>query len=738
MLTEVMFHPDLPKSRPEVFSKCLPEIWGGIECTVNRLRDGYRDQLEESGHYNRENDIEEFARLGLKAIRYPILWELHQPEADKEINWSLTSQRLDQLRKHGITVIAGLLHHGSGPSFTRLDDEQFPEKLATYARLVAKEFPWIEYYTPVNEPLTTARFSGLYGIWYPHLSTDKDFALMLLNQMKGTVLAMQEIRKINPHAKLIQTEDLGKVYSTPLLKYQAEFENHRRWLGFDLLSGKVNKEHPLWQYLHYAGISDEQLQFLIDNPCAPDLIGFNYYITSERWLDENTSIYPEHCAGGNGKHVYSDVEAIRIHMNESSGFKNLIREAWQRFEIPVAITEVHLSCFREEQLRWLKEIWDHCCELIAEGIPVKAITSWALLGSFDWNSLLTRKDGFYEPGVFDVRNNQPRPTALAKMVKAFATTGHFDHPLLDQEGWWHRQERFYNPVIDIETNLQKKRNSAPILIIGKNGTLARAFSIISDQRCIPSIALSRSDIDLRNEESIQEVIDKYKPWALINCAGYVMVDEAETQKGECYFLNAVAPLRLASYCKRAGIPFLSFSSDLVFNGDKQSPYTEADSVKPLNVYGSSKALAEVEVLKEYPSSLIIRTSAFFGPWDQYNFPFQVLKSSKSGTIIEAADDVIVSPTYVPDLVHAALDLLIDEASGIWHLSNTGNTSWASLASEVLSRGKADQSQLIVKRGEEMGWKAKRPSFSALKSERGWQLPNLDDALNRFFRDAAVA
>ena len=698
----------------------------------------YRDQLEESGHYNRENDIEEFAGLGLKAIRYPIIWERHQPERGKAIDWSWTSQRLDQLRKHGITVIAGLLHHGSGPAFTQLDDEEFPGKLAEYAGLVAKKFPWIEYYTPVNEPLTTARFSGLYGIWYPHLSSDRDFALMLLNQIKGTVLAIQEIRKINPDAKLIQTEDLGKVYSTPLLKYQAEFENYRRWLGFDLLCGKVNKDHPLWHYLHYAGVNDDQLQFFLDNPCPPDIIGFNYYITSERWLDENTSLYPGHPIGGNGRHIYSDVEAVRIQKNEPSGFSCLIKEAWERFKIPIAITEVHLSCFREEQLRWVKEIWDKSCQLIAAGIPIKAITSWALLGSFDWNSLLTCKNGFYEPGVFDVRNNQPRPTALAKMIKAYAATGQYNHPLLEQEGWWQRQERFFHPVVDMEKNSHKKKNKSPVLIIGKNGTLARAFSIISDQRYISSYALSRSEIDLKDEESIGEVIDHYKPWAIVNCAGYVLVDEAETNRGECYFLNSAVPLRLACYCKKYGIPFLSFSSDLVFGGDKQSPYTEGDSVKPLNVYGSSKALAESEVLKEYPESLIIRTSAFFGPWDQHNFPFHVLKSARSGTIIEAAEDVIVSPTYVPDLVHSALDLLIDEASGIWHLSNNGNISWASLATEVLSRGNADQSQLIIKKGEEMGWKAKRPSFSALKSERGLSLPALGDALNRFFRETAVA
>jgi dTDP-4-dehydrorhamnose reductase len=147
------------------------------------------------------------ADLGIKKIRFPILWEKHQPELNTQIDWSWTQKQVDSLRDKGVDVIAGLLHHGSGPSFTNLLDDDFPYLFAQYAKEVAQKFPWIEYYTPVNEPLTTARFSGLYGIWYPHAKDAKSFMLMLLNQMKAVVLAMREIKKINPKAKLVQTED---------------------------------------------------------------------------------------------------------------------------------------------------------------------------------------------------------------------------------------------------------------------------------------------------------------------------------------------------------------------------------------------------------------------------------------------------------------------------------------------------------------------------------------------------
>src|SRR4051812_12675041 len=144
---------------------CNPEIWGGIECTINRVNDAYFDQLDYAGHYERDSDIEVLAGLGVKKLRYPLLWERHQPRKNMAIDWSWTENRLRQIRSHQIEVIAGLVHHGSGPAFTSMIDRNFPQYLADYARQVAEKFPWIEYYTPVNEPLTTARFSGLYGLW---------------------------------------------------------------------------------------------------------------------------------------------------------------------------------------------------------------------------------------------------------------------------------------------------------------------------------------------------------------------------------------------------------------------------------------------------------------------------------------------------------------------------------------------------------------------------------------------
>lgn len=711
------------------------EIWGGIECSLNRVYDRYIDQLELSGHYERGfEDIKRFADLGIKALRYPVLWEKHAAEKDTEIDWTYSEARLAQLSQAGISPIAGLVHHGSGPAYADFFDGSFAEGLAAYASQVAEKFPWVEYYTPVNEPLTTARFCGLYGHWYPHKNTPLDFLTILLAECKGTVLAMQAIRKINPQAKLVQTEDLGKTHSTHRLRYQADFENKRRWLSFDLLCGKVDENHRLWGYLMWAGLKKEDLVFFTENPCPPDIIGINHYVTSERWLDERTEKFPPHYIGGNGKDVYTDVEAVRVGKNE--GPEVIFKEAWERFKMPIAVTEVHLHCSREEQLRWFSHVYNAVSNLKEQGADMRAVTAWALLGSFEWCNLLTRIDGKYEPGLFDVRSVEPRATALTKLVRSLANINDYDHPVLQEDGWWQRPIAItYN--LDEETISSKEKNKAfvrPLVIIGKTGTLGKAFSRICGYRAIHHVVLGREDVNISDIADIERMINEYKPWAIINTAGYVRVDEAEKEVENCFLINSVAPKHLSAACNKYGIQFVTYSSDLVFDGKKNNPYLESDVVSPLNIYGQSKAMAEQNVLHNAPGALIIRTSAFFGPWDQYNFVHHALKSLKNQQTFSAPKDVIISPTYVPDLVHTSLDLLIDEASGIWNISNKGSISWAMLASEVAQRSGYDPKYFIPVTLSEMNFTASRPVYSVLDTEKGFELPTLDHALDMFFRE----
>ncbi|WP_207432859.1 dTDP-4-dehydrorhamnose reductase [Sabulibacter ruber] len=717
------------------------ELWGGVECTVNRVGKQYFDQLLQSGHAHRITDLDLFADLGLKKIRYPVLWESVAPEHPEQYNWTWATERLNRLRELNIDPIVGLLHHGSGPRYTSLVDEEFPQKFAQYARAVAQQFPWVTYYTPINEPLTTARFSALYGLWYPHAKDDLSFVKALLNQVNATRLAMKAIREINPNAKLIQTDDLGYSHSTPALQYQADFENNRRWLSWDLLCGKVDQQHPLWGYLLKAKVPESVLLELVADPCPPDVIGVNYYVTSERYLDERIIDYPWHTHGSNHKERYADVEAVRVQSANPLGAQKILEQVCDRYDIPVAITEAHLCCTREEQMRWFAEVWDSASLLRKQGKNILAVTAWTLLGAYDWNSLLTHNNGHYEIGVFDLRGGVPAQTAVSRFLSGLATDQE-RHPLLKIDGWWKRACRSVYPplsecpeVWDLSVNQQKKQENPsvqPLLITGATGTLGRAFARVCDIRGIPYVLLSRQEMDISDAASVEKVLQKYRPWALVNTAGYVRVDEAEREPEACYRENALGPAVLAKACAASQVALVTFSSDLVFDGEKGAPYLEEDLPNPLNVYGSSKTLAEEHLLKTMPEALIIRTSAFFGPWDEHNFVYQALRAISQQKVFQAAADAVITPTYVPDLVNATLDLLIDGESGIWHLANQGNCTWAELAELAAKLAGLEASPWLKPVPQEtMQWLAARPAYSVLGTGKRAILPTLEDALNRY-------
>jgi dTDP-4-dehydrorhamnose reductase len=732
--------------RPQTPHLAPLELWAGVECTVNRVRDSFFDQLEMNGHARRREDLDLFASLGVRSVRYPVLWERTAPDGLKSADWSWADERLTRLRELGVNPIVGLLHHGSGPRSTNLVDTNFPEGLAAYARAVAARFPWVTHYTPVNEPLTTARFSGLYGHWYPHRQDDLSFARALLNQCRAVVLAMRAIREINPQAKLVQTEDLGKTFSTRRLAYQAEFENERRWLSFDLLTGRLTRGRLMWWYLRSIGVAEAELDWFENNACPPDILGVNHYLTSERFLDERLERYPARTHGGNGRDAYADVEAVRVCAEGTAGPRSLMREAWQRYQLPLVVTEAHLGCTREEQLRWLKEVWDGAQSLRLEGADVRAVTAWSLLGAYDWNSLLTRSDGHYEPGVFDLRAPRPRPTALARMLRDLASGEEHNHPVLDAPGWWRRLDRLCYPPVNrrphgVSTALQgismKGKSARPLLITGATGTLGRAFARICEVRGLSYRLLSRREMDIADADSVERALLEYEPWAIVNTAGYVSVDEAETDIERCMRENTAGPKILAEACAPAGVKLVAFSSDLVFDGHSSSPYVESSGIAPLNVYGRSKAEMEREVLGALPSALVIRTSAFFGPWDEYNFVTIALRALSSGQRFHAADDALVSPTYVPDLVHAALDLLIDSEEGIWHLANEGAVTWADFARGAARMAGLNPGLIEACSTRSLSFAALRPSYSVLRSERGNLLPTLDNALARYVQEHEV-
>lgn len=705
------------------------EWWGGVECTVNRVGDRWFDQLVWSGHDRRPDDLDRFAALGITALRYPVLWERLAPSRLDEVDWRWTDERLHRLRALNLRPIAGLVHHGSGPRYTSLLDPEFPAKLASFAGAVARRYPWLRDFTPVNEPLTTARFSALYGHWYPHLTSERAFVRALVNQLRGIVLSMRSIRAVIPDARLVQTEDCGKTFGDEGAQAQVAHDNHRRWLTYDLLTGSVTSGHPFYPHLRSAGFTDDDEAFFRDHVCPPDVVGLNYYLTSDRFLDTRIERYPPRYIGGNGSLAYADVEAVRGHAGGIVGYEQHLLEAWSRYRRPVALTEVHLACTREEQMRWLAEAWHGALQAREKGAEVRAVTAWALLGAYNWDSLVTVDADHYEPGAFDIRSPSPRATAVAELIKTAATSPERISPLANATGWWRRPDRMIHGAHRGRTTTVSP--GRPLLTIGATGTLGRAFHHIAVLRGLPSLLLGRSDIDITDATVIDSAIRRLQPWAVINAAGFVRVDDAERDAESCFRINAGGAANLAAACRRRGLPLVTYSSDLVFDGAKGAPYDESDVPHPLNVYGASKLDAEQHTLTLLPEALVIRTSAFFGPWDDHNFLAHLFQALDRGRTFLAAGDAVVSPTYVPDLVNASLDLLIDGERGIWHVANQGAISWYEFAvAAAASSGRATDRIVAVPLTEVSG-PAPRPAFSALTSCRGRLLRSTLSALDAF-------
>jgi dTDP-4-dehydrorhamnose reductase len=688
------------------------ELWAGAECTVNRVGDVYFDQLRRTGSHGRLEDLERLKDLGVRALRFPVLWERVAPEPLAKPDFSWSDVRLERLRELGIRPIVGLLHHGSGPSYTSLCDPAFTEKLQTYARLVAERYPWVEDYTPVNEPLTTARFSCLYGHWYPHRRDTRSFLFSLLNQIQGTAAAMRAIRSVNPHARLVQTEDAGSTFSTAALRRQANYENLRRWLSFDLLFGKVDRWHPLREHLESEGLSAIALDELVDEPCAPAMLGMNHYLTSDRFLDERLECYPACSWGGNQEQKYADVEAVRVLSTGVRDQAAVLSEAWERYRTPLALTEVHLGCSREQQLRWFAQAWRGAKQSRERGVDVRAVTLWSVFGSIDWSSLVTRELGHYEVGAYDVRGPEPRKTALADLATELGRSGAARHPVLTGKGWWQESGRVLyhregKPSVSSAAE-ESGPEPSPLLVIG-DGPLASRLRASCERRGLAFQAVSPAA-----ELSPNQIRD---PWAVVLAITPLLGEN----------LKALLA-RLRPWLSE--LPVLAFSSDLVFDGRTERPYVESDRAR-MSLDGRRWIAWEAQLSALVKRPLVIRSGPLLDPEGDRDALAYTLGQVERGALVRLPAEEQISPAYVPHLLDASLDLLIDGERGVWHLGSCSVCSPLQLARVAAERAALPTNRLVPGNAKLCGLSRGRYSRRALSSERGWPMPELDRALAEY-------
>ncbi len=407
------------------------EYWASPEPTIARVRaDVYRDQRRETGHYQRLGDIERLASLGITATRYPVLWESVAPTHPSDRNYAWEDERLRELERFSIEPIVTLMHHGSGPSYTSLSDPAFPELFADYAEATARRYPHVARWTPLNEPLTTARFSTLYGVWYPNERSDAAFGRAIVNETLAYLLAVRRIRRIVPAARFMLTEDLQNfVAGDARARDYARHKHERSFLSIELAAGLVTPAHAMWEYLtRVCDISTRTLERIRRLAARPDVVGWNYYPNSERYLStrpdgsfENRSL----------------IDCLDVNLDP----KPLLREASRRLNLPFAISEVHVHGTDRDRAHWLIERHGDVNVLRNEGVDIGAFGAWAAFGLVDWNSLLRERNDAIEDGLFACRPDGGVPELMlaGDVFRSFRRRSAVSVP---GRGWWDRRDDY--------------------------------------------------------------------------------------------------------------------------------------------------------------------------------------------------------------------------------------------------------------------------------------------------------
>lgn len=262
-----------------------------------------------------------------------------------------------------------------------------------------------------------------------------------------------------------------------------------------------------------------------------------------------------------------------------------------------------------------------------------------------------------------------------------------------------------------------------IAVTGANGQLGAELCRRLGNDAVP---LTRPGFDLVDGAGVVQTLCDLRPDAVINAAAYTAVDLAESEPDVCRQVNAQAVQYVAEACRRLDCPLVQLSTDYVFGADvsRREPYREADPTGPLSVYGRSKLEGESHAAT-WPKHFIVRTCGLYGKPSfadrPRNFVEKMLSLARDRTELQIVADQHCTPTYVPHLAEAILFLIQTEDYGIFHVTNTGSTTWHNFASEIF-RILNNPIHLARTTSAHFNSSAQRPAYSALDTAKYHNLP----------------
>lgn len=273
-----------------------------------------------------------------------------------------------------------------------------------------------------------------------------------------------------------------------------------------------------------------------------------------------------------------------------------------------------------------------------------------------------------------------------------------------------------------------------ILVTGVKGQLGYDVVHEGESRGLEMFGTDVDNMDITDAGQVKQVIEDYKPDAVIHCAAYTAVDAAEDNQELCRKINVDGTRNIAEVCKAMDIPMMYFSTDYIFNGQGENFWKEDDEKQPLNVYGRTKYEGELAVQELIQKYFILRISWVFGV-NGNNFIKTMLRLGKERGAVGVVSDQIGSPTYTYDLAKLVIDMIQTDKYGAYHVTNDGLCSWYEFACEIFKQAGLDVKVTPLTTAEYPA-KAARPFNSRMSKDKlvnaGFEmLPEWQDALKRY-------
>jgi len=362
-----------------------------------------QDELAKTKHYERwREDFQLLQELGIEYLRYgaPYYTAHTGPE---RYDWSFTDETFGALKTQKVTPIADLCHFGVPDWIGNFQNSDWPRLFAEYAQAFARRFPWVRFYTPVNEIFIAATFSAQLGWWNERLKSDQAFVNALKHLCKANVLAMHAILKERPDAIFVQSESTQYFHPEgPKCEDAARRYNEKRFLSLDLTYGH-HLNATIYEYLLDNGMTrDEYHWFLQHHVRSRCVMGNDYYETNENLVHEDGSVSLS---------------------GEIFGYYPITRQYFRRYSLPVMHTETN-GLGGHDAVKWLYKEWANVHRLKKDGVPIVGFTWYSLQDQVDWDTGLREDNGRVNPlGLCNLdRKINPVGHAYKKLIGQWRQT----------------------------------------------------------------------------------------------------------------------------------------------------------------------------------------------------------------------------------------------------------------------------------------------------------------------------